>query len=125
VQQTSSSSNLQPGSERLRRIGVLLLAGIHLAAEQGASSHPATVVVPARQTANATVRLIREAFASKPSWTPAALRRQAGLTAYQTKTALRRLQEDGYLTVDGKTRSAIYTRVDHPAANWPERRRSA
>lgn len=90
----------------MTRLGELLLAGIRLL-ELETTPGPSRCKI-GRQQARTSLRLIREAFETRASWTPTELRGHLNLTTYQTKTALQRLATDGYLVVSGKTRAATY-----------------
>jgi hypothetical protein len=97
---------------RLARIGGLLFAGLLL---RGAISSVPAVEKSRRQSGRNVEVTIRKAFEIQAAWTPLALRRRFGFTAYQTKTALRHLVTEGFLTSSGRTRSTAYARTA-PAA---------
>lgn len=88
--------------------GVLLLHDKKPEAEAGKRQAGHAV----RQSFQKSTALIMEAFSKQGTWRPRQLCRDLGLTTYQTKTALRRLVDDGYLTVGGRTRGAVYSLAD-------------
>ncbi len=111
---------------RLGRVGELLWAGILLQAAPNKSGvKQDTRNQAGRQSIRKSIALIRTAFADQHTWSPSSLRQRLRLTHHQTKAALRCLVDDGYLTVSGRTRGALYTLAATATTTEEDRRLSA
>jgi len=108
-------------------VGELLWAGVLLLRQEPPASTAGTreSIHADRQSLQTSTAQIREAFSYQATWSPSRLGRHLSLTNYQLKTALRRLVDDGYLTVSGRTRGAVYSLVDGATGTEEKPRLSA
>jgi 16S rRNA G1207 methylase RsmC len=95
-------------------VGELLWAGVLLLGQEPpvSTARARESIHAERQSLQTSTAQIREAFSFQATWSPSRLGRHLSLTNYQLKTALRRLVDDGYLIVAGKTRGAVYSKAD-------------
>lgn len=69
---------------------------------------PSPPAAPKRGTAQEAIRVIRDCYGNRDTWTPAELKEATGLTKYQVKTALAVLLASGAVNKTGSTRSVQY-----------------